>query len=70
MAFLEEFNRAYAMQFWPEARFSNVPKTLRAREDIRKTPTRLFCEAGLFTCCKANKNLNNCQVSCLETPSF
>ena len=37
-------------------RFSKVPETFRAREAIRKTPTRLFCEAGLFICCKANKN--------------
>ena len=32
----------------------------RARKAIRKTPTRLFCEAGLFISCKGNKNLNNC----------
>ena len=30
-------------------------KTLRTRKAIRKTPTRLFCEAGLFSCCKGNK---------------
>ena len=26
--------------------------------------------ADLFTCCEANKNKNNCNVSCPETPSF
>ena len=36
--------------------FSKVPKTLRARKAIRKTPTRLFCEAGRFKCCKGNTN--------------
>ena len=35
-----------------------------------ETPTRLFRKAGLFTCCKGNKSQNNCNVSCLETPSF
>ena len=34
------------------ARFTKVPKTFRARKVIRKTPTRLFCKAGLFICCK------------------
>ena len=51
-------------------RFSKVPKTFRARKAIRNTPTRLFCKAGLFICCKGNKNLNKCKVSCLEKPSF
>jgi len=54
----------------PGARFSKVPKTFRAREAIRETPTCLICKAGLFICCIGNKNLNNCKVSCLETPSF
>ena len=36
----------------PGARFSKVPKTFRAQNAIRKTPTRLFCKAGLFVCCK------------------
>ena len=40
----------------PEARFSKVPKTFRARKAIRKTATRLFCEAVFFVCCKGNKN--------------
>ena len=31
-------------------------KTLRARKAIRKTSTRFFCIAGLFICCKGNKN--------------
>ena len=56
MAFFEEFDLAYAMQFWPGARYAKVPKTLRAQKIMRKTPTRSFCEAGLFTCCKGNKN--------------
>ena len=50
--------------------FSKVPRTLRARKAIRKSTTCLFCKAGLFICCKGNKNKNNCKVSCLETPSF
>ena len=54
----------------PGARFSKVPKTFRARKAIRKTTTCLLCKAGLFICCKGNKNKNNCKVSCLETPSF
>ena len=54
----------------PGARFSKVPKPFRARKAIHKTPTRLFCEAGLFICCKGSKNVNNCKVSCLETPLF
>ena len=52
------------------ARFSKVPQTFRSRRAIRKTPTRSFCKAGLFICCKGNKNLNNCKVSWFETPSF
>ena len=52
----------------PGARFSEVPKPFRARKASHKTQTRLFCEAGLFICCKGDKNLNNCKVSCLETP--
>ena len=56
IAFLEEFDLAYAMQFWPGARYAKVPKTLRARKVMRRTPTRSFCEAGLFICCKGNKN--------------
>ena len=38
------------------ARFLKVPKTFRARKAIGKTPIRLFCEAGLFICCRANQN--------------
>ena len=56
--------------FSPGARFSKVLKPFRALKVIHKTPTRLFCEAGLFICCKGNKNVNNCKVSCLETPLF
>ena len=40
----------------PGVRFSKDQKTLRARIAIRKSPTRLFCKAGLFICCKGNKN--------------
>ena len=47
----------------PGARFSKVPKAFRARKAIHKTPTHLFCEAGLFICCKGNKNFDNCKVS-------
>ena len=54
----------------PGGRFSKVPKTFRARKAFRKTPTCLSCNAGLFICCKGNKNKSNCEVSCLETPSF
>jgi len=52
------------------ARFSKVLKTFRGRKAIRKTPTCLFCKAGLFICCKGNISKNNCKVSCLETSSF
>ena len=52
------------------ARLSKVPRTFRARKAIRKTTTCLFCKAGLFVCCKGNKDKNNRKVSCLETPSF
>ena len=52
----------------PRAHFSKVPKTFRAQKAIRKTLTCLFCKAGLFICCKGNKNKNNCKVSCLQTP--
>ena len=54
----------------PEARFSKFPGTFRARKADRKTTTCLFCKAGLIIRCKGNRNKNNCQVSCLETPSF
>ena len=45
-------------------------KTFRTWKAIHRTPTHLFCEAGLLICCKGNKNLNNCKVSCFETPLF
>ena len=51
-------------------RFSKVAKTFGARKDIRQTPTRFFCKADLFICCKGTKNWNNCRVSCHETPLF
>ena len=59
-----------AFHLCPGARFSKVPRTFRARKAIRKATTCSFCKAGLFVCCKANQNKNNCKVSCLETPSF
>ena len=39
----------------PEDRFSKVSKMFRDRKYIRNSPTRLFCEAGLFICWKGNK---------------
>ena len=54
----------------PGARLSNVPKTFRFRKPIRKTPTRLFCNAGLSICCEGDKNHNNCKVSCLRRDAF
>ena len=56
--------------FRPCVRFSKDPKTLRARKAIRNIMICFFYKAGLFICCKGNKNKNNCKVSCLETPSF
>ena len=29
-----------------------------------------YSEKLVFSCCKGNKNKNNCKVSCLETPLF
>ena len=55
IAFLEEFGNAHAMQFWPWDSFSKVRKTFWARKVIRKSPTRLICEAGLFACFKGIK---------------
>ena len=46
----------FVVTFNPGAHFSKVPKTFRARKAIPKTATRLFCKAGLFICCKGNKN--------------
>ena len=60
----------YSLPWGPFGRFSKVPRTFRDRKAIRKSTTYLFCKAGLFICCKGNKNENNCKVSCLETPSF
>ena len=48
--------------------FLESPEKFSGPKAIRKTPTRLLCKAGLFICCKGNKN--NCKVSCLETPSL
>ena len=46
------------------------PVSRKSRKAILETPTRLFCKAGLFICCKESKNQNKCKVPCLETPSF
>ena len=40
----------------PGARFTKVLRTFRFQKPIRKTPTCLFCKAGLFTCCKGVEN--------------
>ena len=48
----DSYNRSH--NYCLGVRFSKDPKTLRARKAIRKTPTRLFCKAGLFICCKGN----------------
>ena len=48
-------DRLWTGFFSPGVRFSKDPKTLRERKAIRRTPTRLFCKAGLFICCKGNK---------------
>ena len=37
------------------ALFSEVPKTLRARKAIRRTPSCIFCKAGLFMCFRGSK---------------
>jgi len=54
----------------PGARFSKVPKTFRARNAIRETPTCLICKAGLFVRCRGIKIKITKKVLCLETPSF
>ena len=41
--------------------FWKVPETFRAPK---------ACKAGLFICCKGDKNENDWKVSCLETPAF
>ena len=46
------------------------PDSRKSRKAIHKTPSRLFCAAGLFICCKGHTNLNDCKVSFLETPLF
>ena len=35
---------------------------------VKLRPQCLFCKAGLFICCKGNKNKSNCKVSCFGTP--
>ena len=37
------------------ALFSEIPKTLRARKAIRRTPSCIFCKAGLFMCFRGSK---------------
>ena len=46
------------------------PELFGPGKAIRKITTCLFCEAGLFICCKRNKNENNCKVSCLRRLRF
>ena len=46
----------------PGARFSKVPKTIRARKDICETTNRLFWKADLLTRFQGNKKKNNCEV--------
>ena len=46
------------------------PVSRKSRKAICKTPTWLFRKAGLFICCKGDKNKNKCEVSCLETSSL
>ena len=38
--------------------FLEGPEKFPARKAIRKTSTRLFYKAGLFTCCKGNKKVS------------
>ena len=60
----KSFRKLYGTVFVPE-KFSGLLRNARL-----KTPTRLFCKAGVFICRQGNKNKNNCKVSCLEKPSF
>ena len=46
----------------PGARFSKVPKTIRARKAICEIVNRLFKKADLLTCFQGNKKKNNCEV--------
>ena len=50
--------------------FLESPENFSGPKTIRKTATCLFCKAGLFICCRGDKNKNDCKVSCLKTPSF
>ena len=54
--FIQWINTTTFEQLGPVARFSKVPKTLRARKVVPKTPTRSFYKAGLFICCKGEKS--------------
>ena len=54
----------------PRGPFLESPENFSGQKAIRNTPTCLFCKAVFFICCKGNNNKNNCEVSCLETPSF
>ena len=60
----------FSFKFPAGSRFSKVPKTFRARKTIRKTPTRIFCKAGLSYVVERINIKNNRKVSCLERPSF
>ena len=52
--------------------FLGRPENVSARTDIRNSPTRLliFCEAGLFICCKGNKNYYNRLQSFVPPDAF
>ena len=50
--------------------FLGSPENVSARTDIRNSPTRLFCEAGLFICCKGNKNYYNRLQSFVPPDAF
>ena len=45
------------------ARFSKVPKTVRARKKaICEIANRFFWKSDLLTCFQGNKNKTNCEV--------
>ena len=54
----------------PEAGFSKVPKTFRARKAICGTANPSFWKADLLTCFQGNKKLNDCEVWRLKSSPF
>ena len=46
----------------PGARFSEVPKTFRARKAICEPANRLFRKADLLRCFRGNKRQTDCEV--------